>query len=32
MGFTVTHEKIVEIDIPADPSRLAQLDRAVLDD
>jgi len=32
MGFTVRHGKIVEIDILADPSRLRQLDLAVLDD
>jgi RNA polymerase sigma-70 factor (ECF subfamily) len=32
MGFRVTHEKIVEIDILADPARLVQLDLTVLDD
>src|ERR671911_120086 len=32
MGFTVRHGKIVEIDILADPTRLRQLDLAVLDD
>jgi hypothetical protein len=32
MGFTVTREKIVEIDIVLDPERLARLDLAVLDD
>jgi RNA polymerase sigma factor (sigma-70 family) len=31
MGFTVRHGKIVEIDILADPTRLRQLDLAVLD-
>ena len=31
MGFTVSHEKIVEIDILADPERLRGLDLAVLD-
>jgi RNA polymerase sigma-70 factor (ECF subfamily) len=31
MGFTVTHEKIVEIDILADPARLRRLDLGVLD-
>jgi RNA polymerase sigma-70 factor (ECF subfamily) len=32
MGFTITRGKIVEIDILADPTRLRQLDLAVLDD
>jgi hypothetical protein len=32
MGFTVTRGKIVEIDILADPTRLRQLDLALLDD
>jgi RNA polymerase sigma factor (sigma-70 family) len=32
LGFTVRGEKIVEIDILADPARLRQLDLAVLDD
>ena len=32
LGFTVRGEKIVEIDILADPGRLRQLDLAVLDD
>ena len=32
MGFMVRHGKIVEIDILADPTRLRQLDLAVLDD
>jgi RNA polymerase sigma-70 factor, ECF subfamily len=32
MGFTVRHGQIVEIDILADPTRLRQLDLAVLDD
>jgi hypothetical protein len=31
MGFTVAHEKIVEIDVVADPARLHDLDLAVLD-
>jgi RNA polymerase sigma-70 factor (ECF subfamily) len=31
MGFTVRGEKIVEIDILADPARLDRLDLAVLD-
>jgi RNA polymerase sigma-70 factor (ECF subfamily) len=31
MGFTVTHGKIVEIDILADPTRLRRLNLAVLD-
>jgi RNA polymerase sigma factor (sigma-70 family) len=31
-GFTVTHGKIVEIEILADPARLSRLDLAVLDD
>jgi RNA polymerase sigma-70 factor (ECF subfamily) len=30
MGFTITHGKIVEIDILADPARLRRLDLAVL--
>jgi RNA polymerase sigma-70 factor (ECF subfamily) len=32
MGFTITHGKIVEINILADPARLSQLDVAVLSD
>jgi hypothetical protein len=32
MSFTVTLGMIVEIDILADPTRLRQLDLAVLDD
>jgi hypothetical protein len=32
MGFTVRRDKIVEIDILADPARLRQLDLAILDD
>ena len=32
MGFTVRREKIVEIDVLADPERLSRLDLAVLDD
>jgi RNA polymerase sigma-70 factor (ECF subfamily) len=32
MGFTVSGGKIVEIDILADPTRVRQLDLAVLDD
>jgi len=32
MGFTVTHSKIVAIDVLYDPDRLADLDLAVLDD
>lgn len=32
MGFTVRRGKIVEIDVLADPTRLRQLDLAVLDD
>jgi RNA polymerase sigma factor (sigma-70 family) len=32
IGFTVTCEKIIEIDILADPARLRQLDLAVLND
>jgi RNA polymerase sigma-70 factor, ECF subfamily len=32
MGFTVTHGRIVQIDILADPERLARLDLQVLDD
>jgi hypothetical protein len=31
-GFTITHGKIIEIDILADPERLRRLDLAVLDD
>jgi len=31
-GFTITHGKIVEIELIADPARLSQLDLAVLDD
>jgi RNA polymerase sigma-70 factor (ECF subfamily) len=31
-GFTVANGKIVEIDILADPERLAQLDLAILDE
>ena len=31
-GFTVTHGKIAEIDLLADPARLRQLDLTVLDD
>ena len=31
-GFTITHGKIVEIDLLADPERLRQLDLATLDD
>jgi hypothetical protein len=31
MGFTVRRGKIVEIDLLADPTRLGQLDLAVLD-
>jgi RNA polymerase sigma-70 factor (ECF subfamily) len=31
-GFTITHGKIVEIDILADPERLRQLDLADLGD
>jgi RNA polymerase sigma factor (sigma-70 family) len=31
-GFTITHGKIVEIEILADPARLSRLDLAVLDD
>ena len=31
MGFTISHGKIVEIDILADPERLRRLDLAVLD-
>lgn len=31
-GFTVTREKIVAIDLLADPTRLRQLDLAILDD
>jgi RNA polymerase sigma-70 factor (ECF subfamily) len=32
MGFTVSHGKIVEIDVIVDPERLRRLDLAVLDD
>lgn len=32
IGFTVTDEKIVEIDILADPARLRRLDLAILDE
>jgi RNA polymerase sigma factor (sigma-70 family) len=32
LGFTVTHGKIVEINILADPARLRQIDLSVLDD
>jgi RNA polymerase sigma-70 factor (ECF subfamily) len=32
LSFTVTHEKIVEIDVIADPARVRRLDLAVLDD
>jgi hypothetical protein len=32
VGFTIRHGKIVEIDILADPARLARLDLAMLDD
>jgi RNA polymerase sigma-70 factor (ECF subfamily) len=32
LGFTVRRRKIVEIDIVADPERLANLDLGVLDD
>jgi hypothetical protein len=32
MGFTVRRANIVAIDILADPTRLSQLDLAVLDD
>jgi RNA polymerase sigma-70 factor (ECF subfamily) len=32
MGFTVSHGKIVEIDVIIDPERLRRLDLAVLDD
>jgi RNA polymerase sigma-70 factor (ECF subfamily) len=32
LGFTVAHEKIVEIDVIGDPARLKQLDLAVLID
>ena len=31
-GFTITHGKIVAIDLLADPERLRELDVAVLDD
>ena len=31
-GFTVTHGKIAEIDLLADPARLRQLDLTVLGD
>jgi hypothetical protein len=32
MGFTVRRDRIVEIDILADPARLRRLDPAVLED
>ena len=32
LNLTVTHGKIVEINVVADPARLRQLDLAVLDD
>ncbi|MEV0371780.1 RNA polymerase sigma factor SigJ [Streptomyces sp. NPDC050636] len=32
LGFTVTHGKIVEINILADPARLCQVDLTILDD
>jgi RNA polymerase sigma-70 factor (ECF subfamily) len=32
LGFTVRHDRIVEIDILADPARLRRLDLAALDD
>ncbi|MGH3769344.1 MAG: sigma-70 family RNA polymerase sigma factor [Pseudonocardiaceae bacterium] len=32
LGFTITDDKITEIDVIADPDRLRQLDLAVLDD
>ena len=32
LGLTVTHGKIVEIDVVADPARLRQFDLAVLND
>ncbi len=32
LGFTITHGKIVEIDVVADPARLRHLDLAVLND
>jgi RNA polymerase sigma-70 factor (ECF subfamily) len=31
-GFTIMREKIVEIDLVADPERLRQLDLALLND
>jgi hypothetical protein len=31
-GFTITHGRITEIDILADPERLRRLDLTVLDD
>jgi hypothetical protein len=31
-GFTVSHGRIVEIDVVADPERLGRLDPALLDD
>jgi hypothetical protein len=31
-GFTVRNLRIVEIDVPADPARLRQLDLTVLDE
>jgi hypothetical protein len=31
MGFTVAHDKIVEIDVVLDPERLARFDLSVLD-
>ena len=31
-GFTITRGKIVEIDLVADPTRLSELDLAVLED
>jgi hypothetical protein len=32
LGFTVRHDRIVEIDILADPARLRRLELATLDD
>jgi RNA polymerase sigma-70 factor (ECF subfamily) len=32
IGFTVSHDKIAQIDVLADPERLLRLDLAVLDD
>jgi RNA polymerase sigma-70 factor (ECF subfamily) len=32
IGFTVTEERIAEIDILADPARLGELDLAILDE